>query len=83
MRWNVPGMAAGVALRDQIVWAKGFGLADLTRKQPATPDTLFHLASLTKPFAAVVLLQLVEAGQLNLDAPVESFGVNLEADGVI
>jgi CubicO group peptidase (beta-lactamase class C family) len=82
-RWNVPGMAAGVALRDQIVWAKGFGLADLTTKQPVTPDTVFHLASLTKPFAAVVLLQLVEAGQLNLDAPIESFGIDLKADGVI
>jgi CubicO group peptidase (beta-lactamase class C family) len=48
-----------------------------------TPDTVFHLASLTKPFAAVVLLQLVERGQLDLDAPVEQFGVALKADGVI
>jgi CubicO group peptidase (beta-lactamase class C family) len=82
-RWKVPGMVAGVAHRDQIVWTKGFGFADLATKQPVTTDTVFHLASLTKPFAAVVLLQLVEAGQVNLDAPVESFGVDLKADGVI
>ena len=82
-RWNVPGMAVGVARSNQIAWTKGFGLADLTTKQPVTPDTVFHLASLTKPFAAVVLLQLVEAGQLDLDAPVATFGIDLKADGAI
>ena len=83
LRWKVPGMAAGVAQSNQIVWVKGFGLADLEAKQAATPDTVFHLASLTKPFASVVLLQLVEAGQLNLDEPVATFGIDLKADGVI
>lgn len=82
-RWNVPGMAAGVASGNQIAWVKGFGVADLETKQPVTPDTVFHLASLTKPFAAVVLMQLVESGQLNLDAPVETFGIALKADGPI
>jgi CubicO group peptidase (beta-lactamase class C family) len=82
-RWNVPGMAAGIALKGQIVWSKGFGYADLASRRPATPATVFHLASLTKPFAAVVLLQLVQAGQLDLDSPVERFGIRLEADGVI
>jgi len=82
-RWHVPGMAAAVARGDRIVWAKGFGYADLTTKEPVTPDTVFHLASLTKPFAAVVLLQLVEAGQVSLDAPVKDFDVDLEAEGEI
>src|SRR5262245_5838358 len=59
LRWNVPGMAAGVALSNRIIWTKGFGYAELATKQPVTPDTVFHLASLTKPFAAVLLLQLV------------------------
>ena len=76
-------MAAGMARTGQVVWAKGFGYADLEERLPVTPDTVFHLASLTKPFAAVVLLQLVEAGQLDLDAPVEQFGVQLRADGII
>lgn len=83
LRWHVPGMSAGVALSNQIVWVKGFGCADLITKEPATPDTVFHLASLTKPFAAVVLLQLVESGQLDLDVPIENFGVHLKANGVV
>jgi CubicO group peptidase (beta-lactamase class C family) len=82
-RWNVPGMAAGVARSNQIIWTKGFGYADVAAKRPVTPDTVFHLASLTKPFAAVVLLQLVEAGRLDLDAPVADFGIDLRADGVV
>lgn len=82
-KWNVPGMAAGVAISNRIVWTREFGYSDLAAKKPVTPDTVFHLASLTKPFAAVVLLQLVEAGRLDLDAPMDSFGSRLKADGVI
>ena len=82
-KWNVPGMVAGIAYGNQIVWTKAFGYADLTTRTPVTSDTVFHLASLTKPFAAVVLLQLVERGQLDLDAPVDQFGITLKADGVI
>ena len=82
-KWKVPGMAAGVALEGRIVWEKGFGYADLAARRPATPNTVFHLASLTKPFAAVILLQLLEAGQFDLDAPVEPFGVRLEAKGIV
>ena len=83
LRWNVPGMAAGVALSNRIVWTKGFGYAELATKQAVTPDTVFHLASLTKPFAAVVLLQLVERRQLDLDEPVSAFGIDLKANGVV
>ena len=83
LRWNVPGMAAGVAFSNQIVWTKGFGHSDLATKQPVTPETVFHLASLTKPFAAVVLLQLFERGELDLDEPVSQFGIELTADGVV
>jgi CubicO group peptidase (beta-lactamase class C family) len=82
-KWKVPGMTAGAAVDGRVVWTKGFGYADLTERRAATPDTVYHLASLTKPFAAVVLLQLVEAGQLDLDAPIEQFGIRLKADGPI
>lgn len=82
-KWNVPGMVAGIGRGSHIVWTKAFGYADLTTRAPVTPDTVFHLASLTKPFAAVVLLQLVERGQLDLNAPVDQFGITLKADGVI
>lgn len=82
-KWNVPGMAAGVVISNRVCWTREFGYSDLAQKKPVTPDTVFHLASLTKPFAAVVLLQLVEAGQLDLDAPIDSFGSQLKADGVV
>ena len=81
-RWDVPGMAAGVAISNRVVWQQEFGYADLETREPVTPETVFHLASLTKPFAAVVLLQLMEAGELDLAAPVDRFGVRLKENGV-
>lgn len=83
LQWKVPGMAAGIAQDDRIVWQKGFGYADLEWGRPITPDTVFHVASLTKPFAAVLLMQLVEAGQLSLDEPVTSYGITRKSDRVI
>jgi CubicO group peptidase (beta-lactamase class C family) len=83
-KYGIPGMAGLVAQSNHIVWARGFGLANRETGAAATPDTVFHLASLTKPFAAVVLLQLVEAGQLDLDAPVSEFGITLPmTNGVV
>ncbi len=80
---RIPGMAAAIAKDGQIVWSKGFGYADAREERPATPSTPFHLASLTKPFAAVIVMQLVEQGLVSLDDPVSQYGVDLEADGVI
>src|SRR5688500_15880235 len=57
---SIPGMVAVVARGDQIVWEKAFGHANVEGGIPATPETSFHLASLTKPFAATILMQLVE-----------------------
>ena len=74
---RIPGMSAAVAKDGRVVWAQGFGWADRERGVPAGPETIYHLASLTKPFAATVLLQLVEEGRLDLDAPVAEFGVDL------
>ncbi len=76
-RWRVPGMSAAIASGSEVIWTRGFGLADRATGRSATPDTLFHLGSLTKPFAAAVVLQLVEEGRLTLDAPVTDFGIDL------
>ncbi|MBC8233892.1 beta-lactamase family protein [bacterium] len=65
---NIPGMSAAVLHRQKIMFARGFGYADLQGKIPATENTPYHIASLTKPFAAVLIMQFVETGQLNLDS---------------
>jgi CubicO group peptidase (beta-lactamase class C family) len=69
---GVPGMAAVIANRDGIVWTAGIGLADVAAGTPATPDTLFRVASISKTFVALSVLKLVEEGRLDLDAPVKS-----------
>lgn len=64
---GVPGGALAVVKNRRLVYAKGYGLADRERKLPVTPDALFRIASISKPFTGVAVLQLVEAGRLRLE----------------
>ncbi|UCG87365.1 MAG: beta-lactamase family protein [Gemmatimonadota bacterium] len=64
----LPGMSVAVLLDQQVVYARGFGLADIDREVAATESTPYHIASLTKPFSAVLVMRLVEAGLLSLDS---------------
>jgi CubicO group peptidase (beta-lactamase class C family) len=80
---KIPGFSAAVVQDQEMVWAKGFGYADVETQIEATPNTPYHLASLTKPFAAAVIMQLVEEGILGLDDPVSQYGVELGAPGKI
>lgn len=66
-----PGLSIGVVLGDHLVWARGYGFADLARKTPATTKTLYRIASITKTFTAVSILQLRDAGKLQLDDPLQ------------
>ena len=75
IRLRIPGMSATIAAGNGVVWSQGFGVADIERSIRAEPDTIYHLASLTKPFAATVALQLVDERRLDLDAPVSDFGI--------
>lgn len=65
-----PGVSIGVVHDQELVWAKGFGLADLATGRPATPATVYRIGSITKTFTATALLQLREAGRLSLEDPV-------------
>jgi serine beta-lactamase-like protein LACTB, mitochondrial len=67
---HVPGLAASAVSNGEIVWAKGFGQADLENLVAVTPQTLFRLASVSKPLTAIGAMQLWEAGKLDLDAPI-------------
>jgi serine beta-lactamase-like protein LACTB, mitochondrial len=68
-----PGVAVAMVLDGKTVWAQGFGKADLENSAPATPETLFRLASVSKPLTATAILQLVERGKLDLDAEVQTY----------
>lgn len=80
---HIPGISAAIARDQQITWARGFGKADLASGRSAADTTAYHLASLTKPFAATVVLQLVQEGLISLDDPASGYGIQLPGSGVI
>jgi CubicO group peptidase (beta-lactamase class C family) len=68
-----PGYAVGVVKNGQLVFAKGYGLANLEDRVPITPDTVFHLASLSKQFTAAAVALLILDHKLSLDDPVSRY----------
>ncbi len=70
-----PAPAVSVAVWDGQgpIWTHAWGQANLENDVPATPKTLFRLASISKPFTAVAVLRLVETGRLNLDLPIHKY----------
>lgn len=65
---QVPGGALAVLKNGRLVYARGYGWADREKQIPVRPESLFRIASLSKPLTAVAVLRLVEAGRLDLDA---------------
>ena len=80
---KIPAMSCAIVKDQKVVWAKGFGYADLENKIPATEHTSYHLASLTKTFGSTILMQLVQDGKVKLDDPVSKYGILLDSEGVI
>jgi len=68
-----PGIAVGVVRGDAFVFAKGYGVQHSKEGGSVRPETVFHTASVSKTFVALAVMQLVERGQLDLDAPVTRF----------
>ncbi len=68
---HIPGLALAITYENQTLHVKGYGKAKA--QEPITPQTQFPIASLSKSFTAVAVLQLVESGQINLDAPVQTY----------
>ncbi len=66
-------LAVAVAQGDAILYEAGFGMADREACRPASPDTLYSLASITKPITATALMVLVERGQVELDRPFNDY----------
>ena len=64
-----PGMVVGVVAGERLVWARGFGLADIAARVPMTPQTKFRMASHSKLFTATAIMQLREQGKLRPRRP--------------
>lgn len=69
-KYRIPGIAIAVAKDGRLVFARGYGFADCDKSKPVKPDTLFRIASLSKPITSFAIMSLVEKGKLNLDNPV-------------
>jgi serine beta-lactamase-like protein LACTB len=70
---GIPGMSIAIATDLKLRWANGYGLADLENFVPATAETSYRLASIHKSMTAVAIMQLAEAGKLDLDAPIQRY----------
>ena len=70
---TIAGAVTLVATADQILDESTVGYADLASKKPMSPDTLFFIASMTKPMTATALMMLVDEGKVKLDDPVEKY----------
>src|SRR3954467_4425349 len=79
---DVTGMAVGIVDRGQPLYAGAFGLRDLTRKPTVTTDTLFHIASISKTFTAVAILQLIEQQKLALADKLERYLPEFSGSGI-
>jgi CubicO group peptidase (beta-lactamase class C family) len=70
---QTPGCALGLIRDGDLVYSRGYGLADLEQGVPITPDTVFHLASVSKQFTAMCVALLEEAGELSLEDEVRRY----------
>src|SRR5438046_5956471 len=70
---GAPALSVAVVIDNQLAFSKGYGLADLEKKIAARNDTVYRLASLTKSLTATAVMQLVEEGKLDLDAPIQKY----------
>ncbi|HEX3488389.1 MAG TPA: serine hydrolase domain-containing protein [Streptosporangiaceae bacterium] len=66
---RLPGAMAGVIAGGGLAWSAGAGFADVARRRPPDPATLYRIASITKTFTATAIMRLAEAGRLHLDDP--------------
>jgi serine beta-lactamase-like protein LACTB len=70
---SLPAVSIAIVDDQTVVWAKGFGFVDSAKKRPATAETIYRVGSVSKLFTDIAVMQLVEAGKLELDAPVTKY----------
>ncbi len=72
-RKDVPGVIALVTDRQRVLYQGVFGVADVSTGRPLATDSMFRIASMTKPITSLALMQLVEQGRIGLDDPAEKY----------
>jgi serine beta-lactamase-like protein LACTB len=80
---GIPGLALAVAVDGKIVYSEGFGYADLEERVPVWPTTKFRIGSISKPLTATALMELVEAGKVELDAPIQKYVSSFPDKGAV
>src|SRR4029077_13122040 len=74
----VPGLAVAVVFQDKVVYAKGFGVRDINTKAPVNADTVFQLASVSKPIGSTVVAELVGEGKITWDSKLSALDPTFE-----
>ncbi len=72
-RFDVPGVGLAIVQNGRVIYSQGYGVRDIKTGASATADTLFAIGSSTKSFTSLGIMQQVEAGQLNLDEPINTY----------
>jgi CubicO group peptidase (beta-lactamase class C family) len=70
---HVQGLSIALVDDQQVIWAQGFGYADVNKKIRATPETVYPAGSIAKLFTIIAALQLAEQGKINLDQPIQTY----------
>ena len=71
--FEIPGLTVGVSRDGALVYTGAFGVRSIETGEPMRPEYIFHMASVSKPFVATAIMQLVERGAIDLDAPVTAY----------
>lgn len=70
---KIPGLTVAVCVNGSLRWSAGYGFSDVENRVPARPETVYRWASVSKPVTAVAVMQLVERGEIDLDAPIQTY----------
>jgi len=70
---KAPALSVAIVTDNQLRWSNGYGVLDLENSVPARADSAYRLASITKSITAMAVMQLVEKGKLDLDAPIQKY----------
>ncbi len=82
VKTRAPSFSIGVIKDDKLIFTRNYGAIDIDKNKPATPDSIYMIASITKSFTACGILKLMEMGKLSIDDPINNYiPIKLGMDG--